>query len=205
MNRIKIEKRTLLISVIEAVVISLSFILINVYENYDVHSRKYFYSCNENTSFEFDIKDTDGTLYPAGTVFEVLCFNSDGRLALYIDEGSVKEELRSDEIADYYGISPDKHRINPANALYIEDAQNSNELAQVFDSLKKEADKELFINCLITVAIGLLVFMVSWALFVLINRALRNKHKVQCAVLLGLTIICLVLSFGWIIYMGRAL
>ena len=48
----KIEKRTLLISVIEAVVISLSFVLVNVYENYDGYSRNYFYSCKENASFE---------------------------------------------------------------------------------------------------------------------------------------------------------
>ena len=80
MNSIKIEKRALLISVIEAVIVSLAFVLTNVYENYDGYSKNYFYSCKENASFEFDIEDTDGTVYPAGTVFEVLYFNADGRL-----------------------------------------------------------------------------------------------------------------------------
>lgn len=39
MNSIKIEKRALLISVIEAVIVSLAFVLTNVYENYDGYSK----------------------------------------------------------------------------------------------------------------------------------------------------------------------
>ena len=200
----KIEIRALLISVIEAVVISLSFVLVNVYENYDGYSRNYFYSCKENASFEFDIVETAGTVYPAGTVFEVMYFNADGRLALYIYDDSIQADSDSSAIALEYGIDPYIRRINPIVDLIIEDAQNSDELAKVFESLKNNVKKEFHIHCLITVAIGLLVFIVFCALFVPINHALRNKHKVQYAVLLGLTIICVFLSVGWIIYMGRA-
>ena len=204
MNSIKIEKRALLISVIEAVIVSLAFVLVNVYENYDGYSRNYFYSCKENASFEFDIEDTDGTVYPAGTVFEVLYFNADGRLALYIYDDSIQADSGSSAIALEYGIDPYIRRVNPIVDLKIEDAHNSDELAKVFESLKNNVKKELYIHCLISVAIGLSVFIVSCALFVPINHALRNKHKVQYAVLLGLTIICVFLSVGWIIYMGRA-
>ena len=200
----KIEKRTLLISVIEAVVISLSFVLVNVYENYDGYSRNYFYSCKENASFEFDIEDTDGTVYPAGTVFEVLYFNADGRLALYIYDDSIQADSDSSAIALEYGIDPYIRRVNPIVDLKIEDAQNSDDLARVFESLKNNVKKELYIHCLISVAIGLSVFIVSCALFVLINNKLRNKHMVQYTVLLGLVVICVFLSVGWIIYMGRA-
>ena len=200
----KIEKRTLLISVIEAVVISLSFVLVNVYENYDGYSRNYFYSCKENASFEFDIEDTDGTLYPAGTVFEVLYFNADGRLALYTYDDSIQVDSDSSAIALEYGIDPYIRRVNPIDDLKIEDAHNSDELAKVFESLKNNVKKELYIHCLISVAIGLSVFIVSCALFVLINNKLRNKHMVQYTVLLGLVVICVFLSVGWIIYMGRA-
>ena len=196
----KIEKRTFLISVIEAVIVSLAFVLTNVYENYDGYSRNYFYSCKENASLE----ETDGTVYPAGTVFEVLYFNADGRLALYIYDDSIQADSDSSAIALEYGIDPYIRRINPIVDLKIEDAQNSDELAKVFKSLKNNVKKEFHIHCLITVAIGLLVFIVFCALFVPINDALRNKHKVQYAVLLGLTIICVFLSVGWIIYMGRA-
>ena len=200
----KIEKRTLLISVIEAVVISLSFVLVNVYENYDGYSRNYFYSCKENASFEFDIEDTDGTVYPAGTVFEVLYFNADGRLALYIYDDSIQVDSDSSAIALEYGIDPYIRRVNPIFDLKIEDAHNSDELAKIFESLKNNVKKEFYIHCLIAVAIGLLVFIVSCALFVLINNKLRNKHMVQYTVLLGLVVICVFLSVGWIIYMGRA-
>ena len=200
----KIEKRTLLISVIEAVVISLSFVLVNVYENYDGYSRNYFYSCKENASFEFDIEDTDGTVYPAGTVFEVLYFNADGRLALYIYDDSIQADSDSSAIALEYGIDPYIRRVNPIFDLKIEDAHNSDELAKIFESLKNNVKKEFYIHCLIAVAIGLLVFIVSCALFVLINNKLRNKHMVQYTVLLGLVVICVFLSVGWIIYMGRA-
>ena len=200
----KIEKRTLLISVIEAVVISLSFVLVNVYENYDGYSRNYFYSCKENASFEFDIEDTDGTVYPAGTVFEVLYFNADGRVALYIYDDSIQVDSDSSAIALEYGIDPYIRRVNPIVDLKIEDAHNSDELAKVFESLKNNVKKEFYIHCLIAVAIGLLVFIVSCALFVLINNKLRNKHMVQYTVLLGLVVICVFLSVGWIIYMGRA-
>ena len=204
MNSIKIEKRALLISVIEAVIVSLAFVLPNVYENYDGYSRNYFYSCKENASFEFDIEETDGTVYPAGTVFEVLYFNADGRLALYIYDDSIQADSDSSAIALEYGIDPYIRRVNPIVDLKIEDAHNSDELAKVFESLKNNVKKEFYIRCLITVAIGLLVFIVFCALFVPINYALRNKHKVQYVVLLGLTIICVFLSVGWIIYMGRA-
>ena len=200
----KIEKRTLLISVIEAVVISLSLVLVNVYENYDGYSRNYFYSCKENASFEFDIEDTDGTVYPAGTVFEVLYFNADGRLALYTYDDSIQADSDSSAIALEYGIDPYIRRVNPIVDLKIEDAHNSDELAKVFESLKNNDKKELYIHCLISVAIGLSVFIVSCALFVLINNKLRNKHMVQYTVLLGLVVICVFLSVGWIIYMGRA-
>ena len=200
----KIEKRTLLISVIEAVVISLSLVLVNVYENYDGYSRNYFYSCKENASFEFDIEDTDGTVYPAGTVFEVLYFNADGRLALYTYDDSIQADSDSSAIALEYGIDPYIRRVNPIVDLRIEDAQNSDDLARVFESLKNNVKKELYIHCLISVAIGLSVFIVSCALFVLINNKLRNKHMVQYTVLLGLVVICVFLSVGWIIYMGRA-
>ena len=200
----KIEKRTLLISVIEAVVISLSFVLVNVYENYDGYSRNYFYSCKENASFEFDIVETAGTVYPAGTVFEVLYFNADGRLALYIYDGSTQADSDSSAIALEYGIDPYIRRVNPIVDLKIEDAHNSDELAKVFESLKNNVKKELYIHCLISVAIGLSVFIVSCALFVLINNKLRNKHMVQYTVLLGLVVICVFLSVCWIIYMGRA-
>lgn len=205
MNKIKIEKSALLISVIEAVVISLSFILVNVYENYDGYSRNYFYSCKENTSFEFDIEDTAGTVYPAGTVFEVQYFNQDGRLALYVYDDSIQVDSDSSAIALEYGIAPSIRRVNPIVDLKIEDAHNSDELAKVFESLKNNVKKEFYIHCLITVAIGLLVFIVSCALFVLINNKLRNKHMVQYTVLLGLVVICVFLSIGWILYMGRAL
>jgi hypothetical protein len=201
----KIEKRALLISVIEAVVISLSFVLVNVYENYDGYSRNYFYSCKENASFEFDIEDTDGTVYPAGTVFEVLYYNADGRLALYIYDDSIQADSDSSAIALEYGIDPYIRRVNPIVDLKIEDAHNSDELAKVFESLKNNVKKEFYIHCLISVAIGLSVFIVSCALFVLINNKLRNKHMVQYTVLLGLVVICVFLSIGWIIYMGRAL
>ena len=200
----KIEKRTLLISIIEAVVISLSLVLVNVYENYDGYSRNYFYSCKENASFEFDIEDTDGTVYPAGTVFEVLYFNADGRLALYTYDDSIQADSDSSAIALEYGIDPYIRRVNPIVDLKIEDAQNSDDLARVFESLKNNVKKELYIHCLISVAIGLSVFIVSCALFVLINNKLRNKHMVQYTVLLGLVVICVFLSVGWIIYMGRA-
>lgn len=200
----KIEKRTLLISAIEAVVISLSLVLVNVYENYDGYSKNYFYSCKENASFEFDIEDTDGTVYPAGTVFEVLYFNADGRLALYIYDDSIQVDSDSSAIALEYGIDPYIRRVNPIVDLKIEDAHNSDELARVFESLKNNVMKELYIHCLISVAIGLSVFIVSCALFVLINNKLRNKHMVQYTVLLGLVVICVFLSVGWIIYMGRA-
>ena len=200
----KIEKRTLLISVIEAVVISLSLVLVNVYENYDGYSRNYFYSCKENASFEFDIEDTDGTVYPAGTVFEVMYFNADGRLALYTYDDSIQADSDSSAIALEYGIDPYIRRVNPIVDLKIEDAQNSDDLARVFESLKNNVKKELYIHCLISVAIGLSVFIVSCALFVLINNKLRNKHMVQYTVLLGLVVICVFLSVGWIIYMGRA-
>ena len=200
----KIEKRALLISVIEAVVISLSFVLVNVYENYDGYLRNYFYSCKENASFEFDIEDTDGTVYPAGTVFEVMYFNADGRLALYIYDDSIQADSDSSAIALEYGIDPYIRRVNPIVDLRIEDAQNSDDLARVFESLKNNVKKELYIHCLISVAIGLSVFIVSCALFVLINNKLRNKHMVQYTVLLGLVVICVFLSVGWIIYMGRA-
>lgn len=200
----KIEKRTLLISVIEAVVISLSLVLVNVYENYDGYSRNYFYSCKENASFEFDIEDTDGTVYPAGTVFEVMYFNADGRLALYTYDDSIQADSDSSAIALEYGIDPYIRRVNPIVDLKIEDAQNSDDLARVFESLKNNVKKELYIHCLISVAIGLSVFIVSCALFVLINNKMRNKHMVQYTVLLGLVVICVFLSVGWIIYMGRA-
>ena len=200
----KIEKRALLISVIEAVVISLSFVLVNVYENYDGYSRNYFYSCKENASFEFDIEDTDGTVYPAGTVFEVMYFNADGRLALYTYDDSIQADSDSSAIALEYGIDPYIRRVNPIVNLKIEDAQNSDDLARVFESLKNNVKKELYIHCLISVAIGLSVFIVSCALFVLINNKMRNKHMVQYTVLLGLVVICVFLSVGWIIYMGRA-
>ena len=200
----KIEKRALLISVIEAVVISLSFVLVNVYENYDGYSRNYFYSCKENASFEFDIEDTDGTVYPAGTVFEVMYFNADGRLALYTYDDSIQADSDSSAIALEYGIDPYIRRVNPIVDLKIEDAQNSDDLARVFESLKNNVKKELYIHCLISVAIGLSVFIVSCALFVLINNKMRNKHMVQYTVLLGLVVICVFLSVGWIIYMGRA-
>ena len=200
----KIEKRTLLISVIEAVVISLSFVLVNVYENYDGYSRNYFYSCKENASFEFDIVETAGTVYPAGTVFEVLYFNADGRLALYIYDDSIQADSDSSAIALEYGIDPYIRRVNPIVDLKIEDAHNSDELAKVFESLKNNVKKELYIHCLISVAIGLSVFIVSCALFVLINNKMRNKHMVQYTVLLGLVVICVFLSVCWIIYMGRA-
>ena len=205
MNSIKIEKRALLISIIEAVVISLSFVLVNVYENYDGYSRNYFYSCKEKTSFEFDIEDTAGTVYPAGTVFEVMYFNQDGRLALYVYDDSIQVDSDSSAIALEYGIDSYIRRVNPIVDLKIEDANNSDELAKVFESLKNNVKKEFYIHCLIAVAIGLLVFIVSCALFVLINNKLRNKHMVQYTVLLGLVVICVFLSVGWIIYMGRAL
>lgn len=134
----------------------------------------------------------------------MLYFNADGRLALYIYDDSIQADSDSSAIALEYGIDPYIRRVNPIVDLKIEDAHNSDELAKVFESLKNNVKKEFHIHCLITVAIGLLVFIVFCALFVPINHALRNKHKVQYAVLLGLTIICVFLSVGWIIYMGRA-
>ena len=138
----KIEKRTFLISVIEAVIVSLAFVLVNVYENYDGYSRNYFYSCKENASFEFDIVETAGTVYPAGTVFEVLYFNADGRLALYIYDDSIQVDSDSSAIALEYGIDPYIRRVNPIVDLKIEDAHNSDELAKVFESLKNNVKKE---------------------------------------------------------------
>ena len=127
-----------------------------------------------------------------------------GNLNTVGDKNDIQADSDSSAIALEYGIDPYIRRVNPIVDLKIEDAHNSDELAKVFESLKNNVKKELYIHCLISVAIGLSVFIVSCALFVLINNKLRNKHMVQYTVLLGLVVICVFLSVGWIIYMGRA-
>ena len=206
MNKIKIEKGVLLISIIDAAIVSLAFILIGVYLNYDGYTSQFIYSCHVKTSFEFEIADENGIVYPAGTVFEVGHIIGDGKLAIYIeDDISNRVESDSDALAIEYGIDPYKHRVDPVRSLTIEDAQNSDELAKVFESLKNKVKKDFYRDCLITVAIGLVIFVVSLAVFVLINRALKNKPKAQYAVLLALTVICAVISFGSIMYLSGSL
>ena len=138
MGRNTFGKNSLLISIIEAVIISLAFISISVYLNYDAYSRNFVYQCKEKATFSFDVFDSDGNRYPAGYVFEVDSIYSSGRLALEIQEENITRENR-DEVAEFYGLS---RIIKPTVDLSIEDAENSAELAQVFESLKKNAKKD---------------------------------------------------------------
>lgn len=203
MGRNTFGKNSLLISIIEAVVVSLAFISMCVYLNYDAYSRNFSYQCKEKATFGFDVFDSDGNRYPAGYVFEVDSIYSSGRLALEIQaEDLTRAGREQDEIAEFYGLS---RIIKPAVDLSIEDAENSAELAQVFEKLKNDAKNDFWFSCLKSVAISLLVCAVSCALFLSINVALKNKPKARYAVLVGLSIICVAFSIGAIMYLGRAL
>ena len=201
MGRNTFGKKSLLISIVDAVIVSLAFISICVYLNYDAYSRNFSYQCKEKATFGFDVFDSDGNRYPAGYVFEVDSIYSSGRLALEIQEENITRENR-DEVAEFYGLS---RIIKPTVDLSIEDAENSAELEQVFEKLKNDAKNDFWLNCLKSVAISLLVCAVSCALFLPINAALKNKPKARYAVLVGLSIICVAFSIGAIMYLSRAL
>ncbi len=203
MNKTGIGKNSLLISIIEAVAVSLAFISISVYLNYDAYSSIFFYRCEEKATFGFDVFDSDGNRYPAGYVFEVDSIYSSGRLALEIQaEDLTRAGREQDEIAEFYGLS---RIIKPTVDLSIEDAENSAELAQVFESLKKNAKIGFWLNCLKSVAVSLLVCAVYCALFLPINIALKNKPKAQYVIVVAVCVFCVVFSIGSIMYLSRAL
>ena len=207
MNRNTDRKSALLIGLIEAVIVSLAFISISVYLSYDSYSGCYLYECEAKASFEFDIVDSDGNIYPAGTELEVLYIDRNGWLTIgkKIDR-ETQEELFKNMLDTYGDISlPDRIRINPTADLKIEDAENSGELALVFESLKNDAKKDFWLSCLKTVGISLLVCAVSCALFVPVNFALKNKPKARAVLLVVIGIICVVFSIGSIMYLSRAL
>lgn len=56
-----IGKGGLLISIIDAAVVALAFILTTVYLNYEEYTRWGIYDCHVETSFGFDIAEVSGT------------------------------------------------------------------------------------------------------------------------------------------------
>lgn len=76
------------------------------------------------TTFDHDITDWNGNVYPAGTVFSVNSFMRDG----YVFFDYVDAEGLSHSVSDI---------LNP---VYLSEAENSEELQQIYDQLHAEAE-----------------------------------------------------------------
>ncbi len=154
----------------EAAIIFFSFIIVTLYNNYNE------YEYHINTGFSFyglyatfnrEIVSENGTVYPAGTVFEVYFISDDGELGLSSNDGN-----------------------HSRGGYKLSDAQNSDELAQKYNIKIQERKQKFQMDNIKTIGLGLAVFVVFGLIFLAINKGLKNKPIGMWSVLIVLSIIC---------------
>ena len=80
----------------EAAIIFFSFIIVTLYNNYNeygYHISTGFSFYGLYATFNREIVSENGTVYPAGTVFEVYFISDDGELGLSSNDGIIHEAV----------------------------------------------------------------------------------------------------------------
>ena len=177
-----VERNVIVFSLIEAVLIAITFLGLKLYANYIVYEDSIehgFYYCDTTTSFSCDISAEDGTVYPAGTTMNVYFICDDGSLGVTSMDGSYSSH------GDYR----------------ISDSQNSNTLLETLDEIKQGIKREYVVSNVIASVICFVILAIAFSVFFAINYALRNKRTGRLAILAVLVILCIssvliLISFG---------
>ena len=177
-----VERNVIVFSLIEAVLIAITFLGLKLYANYIVYEDSIehgFYSCDTTTSFSCDITAEDGTVYPAGTTMHVYFICDDGSLGVTSRDGSYSSH------GDYK----------------ISDSQNSNALLETLDEIKQEIKREYVVSNVNASVICFVILAIAFSVFFAINYALRNKRTGRLAILAVFVILCIssvliLISFG---------
>ena len=200
------DTRNILICIAEAVIISLCVIAAGIYIKYLDYSNPTFYFCDAQAFFDHSIMDTSGKEYPEETEFRVNFIDSYGRLSLRVerddtDIGEIDENLRQ---IDGLFFDDNWHLVETTESLFIDDAVNSQELSEVFEALKQKERNNFLIDCIKICGLGLLICIISFAVFFAVNRLIKNKNS-RIALLIITCVLSVSLSILYVWYLSRAI
>lgn len=169
-------KRVIILSLIEAFIVAFAFCFIKMH--YDSWSCEYntnigFYSCDCTTSFNTDVVGEDGTVYPAGTVFNVYSICDDGIIAIESIDGSYRSH----------------------SEFTIEDVRNSEELYDYLNRIKQQIVDDYREANVITVVISLVIAIALSFIFYIINLKSKNKPVISVVVLVIIVLLCVFTVF----------
>ncbi|MCQ2473998.1 MAG: hypothetical protein MJ098_07675 [Saccharofermentans sp.] len=197
-NRISARKSIIGICIAEAMAFFIGFIGISFILNYAEYRDYYFYPVDGTASFDSEINDHDGTAYPAGTVFRVNYITANGYLGIYTYVG---EEEIDDKVKEVLG---EKAQWQPVSAsVRIEDARNSRELTDKWETAKNNSKKEYLISCAKSFGKAVGVFLVACAIFGLINFKLLKEDASRKKLLLVVIPVVLIFSTMAALYLTR--
>lgn len=177
------------LSLIEAIAVA-AFVAVIGFDGYIgyecmAHAAMITYYCQEETEFDFDITAGDGTVYPAGYVFEVYGFTASGNLLL--------RAATDDFVTSHHG-----------RQVSISEAKNSDELYQAYEDARFRATAEEFRQYLVVVLIVAGACFVSYLIFATINNKWIDepmKQTVLFFVIVGLNLFNIWIIHG---YLSRA-
>lgn len=200
------DTRNILICIAEAVIISLCVIAAGIYIKYLDYSNPTFYFCDAQAFFDHSIMDTSGKEYPEETEFRVNFIDSYGRLSLRVerddtDIGEIDEKLRQ---IDGLFFEDNWHLVETTDSLFIDDAVNSQELSEVFEALKQKEHNNFLIDCIKICGLGLLICIISLAVFFVVNRLIKNKNS-RIALLIITCVLSVSLSILYVWYLSKAI
>lgn len=190
MKKFFVQNKLLGFSVVEAVLFLVSFLIGSIFYNikmYEYDLAIGSYHCYTSIYFDHDIVGENGTVYPAGTEFEVY--------VLY-DNGGVRFRSLDDE---FYSINDSNHD------YMISDAENYTELLHIFNELKQSRKNDCVFSIIKFICIGIVSSVVFFVLMCIVNNWLKNRVIGRWCILITLSIICLLALIVVYMVMSRML
>ena len=117
------------------------------------------------------------------------------------DIGEIDENLRQ---IDGIFFDDNWHLVETTESVFIDDAVNSQELYEVFEALKQKERNNFLIDCIKICGLGLLICIISFAFFFVVNRLIKNDNS-RIALLIITCVLSVSLSILYVWYLSRAI
>ncbi|MBR6987249.1 MAG: hypothetical protein IKH82_04180 [Clostridiales bacterium] len=179
-------KKVTVVSLIEAFILSVLFVLSGVFISHLIYGKMLtneVFSYSGYTSFDHEVTDSDGNIYPPGTEFEVYTISASGGLGIR---------------------TTDKTLISHGKINLVE-TNNSDELADALEKIKNQVKEKRADLDNKFIIIGLIGFIVIGAIYFFVNYKVINSDKSRRILCIVSLVVSIVIALGVIVFFKAVL
>lgn len=149
------------------------------------------FTIDQITTFDHEICDDNGTVYPVGTRFMVreVTLLDDPIISIYVDESDSADGNYSEPLNEFmYAEYP--YQVHTDGAIRIDDTENSEELYGALNKAQTDNKKVYIKKGVVRFGISVIVFVVGLALFAVFNCYSNIEQKTKKNIMIGIIFLC---------------